>query len=201
MTIALLIQLLMLITPAISAVTLGLKYDELKRANASKEWPTVKAAVTNSIIVDTGRKVKGQNVYQPEITLSYSVDGQEFTVKQRPSAANGLHEGPKQWARQVALQYKPDTAVRLYYNPQRPKQTTMQPGRTTVDKSRWMIIGSMMMFFSFILCLLSVLGIAQSYLTVSTAVAFLLGIIVFTVMVIFGLLVYLLSQDLRPKKS
>ncbi len=200
MIIGLLIQLLMIITPAISAVTLGLKYDELKRAGASKEWPAVKAAVTNSTIVDTGKKYKGQNVYQPEISLSYSVEGESYLVKQRPSDGKGVSEGSKQWAREVALQYKPDTAVRLYYNPQRPKQATTQPGYTTVNKNRWLVIGSVMLFFSFILCVLGTTGIAQDYLTVSTAVSLLLGVVLFGIMLLLGFLLYLLSQELRPKK-
>lgn len=198
--IALLIQLLMIFTPAISAVTIGLKIDELKRAGASKEWPLVKAAVTNSTIVDTGKKQKGQNLYQSEISLSYSVDGESYTVKQRPSDANGQREGTKQWAREVALQYRPDTAVRLYVNPQQPKQATTQPGQTTVDKSRWTVIGAVMMFFSFILCVLGTTALTQRYLTVSTAVSFILGIVVFGMMLMLGFLLYLLSQEMRPKK-
>ncbi|HRQ40875.1 MAG TPA: DUF3592 domain-containing protein [Chloroflexota bacterium] len=197
--IALLIQLLMIITPAISAVTLGLKYDELKRAGASKEWPAVKAAVTNSTIVDTGKKQKGQNLYQPEISLSYSVEGKNYMVKQRPSATNGQREGTKQWAREVALQYKPDTAVRLYYNPQRPQQATVLPGQTTVNKNQWLVIGGVMLLFSFILCVLGVIAITQNYLAVSTAVSFILGIVAFGMMLMLGFLLYLLAQEFRPK--
>lgn len=198
--IALLIQLLMILTPAVSAMTLGLKYDELKRAGASRGWPSVKAAVTNNTIVDTGKKQKGQVLYQPEISLSYSVEGKNYTVKQRPSDANGLREGTKQWAREVALHYKPDTAVRLYYNPQRPQQATIQPGQTTVDKNRWLVIGSVMLLFSFILCVLGAIAISQTYTTVSTAVSFILGIVAFGIMLILGFLFYLLSQELRSKK-
>ena len=200
MIIAILIQLLMIITPAISAVTLGLKYDELKRAGASKEWPAVKAAVTNSTIVETGKKQKGQNLYQPEISLGYSVDGQNYAVKQRPSAANGQREGTKQWAREVALQYKPDTAVRRYYNPQRPQQATVVPGQSTVNKNRWLVIGSVMLLFSFILCVLGTVAITQRVSTVSTAVSFILGIVAFGMMLMLGFLLYLLSQELRPKQ-
>ncbi len=198
--IALLIQLLMILTPAVSAVTLGLKYDELKRAGASKEWPAVKAAVTNNTIVDTGKKVKGQNVYQPEISLSYSVEGKNYAVKQRPSDANGQREGTKQWAREVALQYKPDTAVRLYYNPQRPQQATVVPGQSSVNKNQWLVIGSVMLLFSFILCVLGTVAITQRVLTVSTAVSFILGIVAFGMMLMLGFLLYLLSQELRPKQ-
>lgn len=199
--IALLIQLLMILTPAVSAATLGLKYDELKRAGASKEWPMLKAAVTNNTIVETGKKVKGQNVYQAEISLSYSVGGKDYTVKQRPSDANGQREGSKQWAREVALQYRPDTAVRLYYNPQRPQQATVLPGQSTVNKNQWLVIGSVMLLFSFILCVLGTVAITQNYLTVSTAVSFILGIVAFGMMLMLGFLLYLLSQELRPKKT
>ncbi len=199
--IALLIQLLMIFTPAVSAVTLGLKYDELKRAGASKEWPAVKAAVTNNTIVDTGKKQKGQVLYQPEISLSYGVEGKSYMVKQRLTDGNGLREGSKQWAREVALQYKPDTAVRLYYNPQRPQQATIQPGQTTVDKNRWLVIGGVMLFFSFILCVLGVIAITQTYATVSTAVSFILGIVAFGIMLILGFLFYLLGQELRANKK
>lgn len=198
--IALLIQLLMIFTPAVSAVTLGLKYDELKRGGASKEWPSVKAAVTNNTIVDTGKKQKGQAVYQPEINLSYSVEGKTYTVKQRLTDGNGLREGSKQWAREVALQYKPDTAVRLYYNPQRPQQATVLPGQSSVNKNQWLVIGSVMLLFSFILCVLGTVAITQNYLTVSTAVSFILGIVAFGMMLMLGFLLYLLSQELRPKQ-
>jgi hypothetical protein len=199
--IAILIQLLMLITPAISAATIAMKYDELKRAGASKQWPTVKATVTNSTIIEMGKKYKGQNLYQPQVSLAYNVEGQDYTATQRPSDERGLREGSKQWAREVTLQYKPDTAARLYYNPNRPKQATLQPGQTAVDKSKWGVIGAVMMLFSFILCILSVLALTQRYLTVTTAVSFSLGIVTFVIMLILGILIYLLTQEMGANKT
>jgi uncharacterized integral membrane protein len=199
--IALLIQLLMLITPAICAATIALKYDELKRAGASVQWPSVKATVTNATIIDTGKKANGQNLYQPEISLAYEHEGQTVTVKQRPSDDKNRREGSKQWARELALAYKPDTAVRLYLNPQRPKQATLQPGQTAVNKSKWTVISAVMLLFSFLLCLMAVMGMANEYLTVSTAVSLILGIVAFGFMLMLGILVYLLLQEMGGKKA
>lgn len=199
--IALLIQLLMLITPAICAATVALKYDELKRAGASVQWPSVKARVTNAAVLDTGKKVKGQSVYQLEIRLTYEYEGQTYTMKQRPSDDKNRREGSKQWVRELALAYKLDTAVPLYVNPQRPKQATVQPGQTAVDKSKWTLISAVMLFFSFLLCLMAVMGMADEYLTVSTSVSLILGIMAFTFMLMLGFLVYLLYQEMRSNKG
>jgi uncharacterized integral membrane protein len=199
--IAILIQLLMLLTPAICAATIAMKYDELKRAGTSRQWPAAKAIITNTTIIETGKKQKGQNLYQPQVSLAYSVEGQDYTVTQRPSDDKGVREGSKQWAREVALQYKPDTATRLYYNPSRPKQTTLQPGQVTVDKSKWTVIGVVMMVFSFILCVLGTVALTQRYLTVTTAVSFALGILAFVIMLILGSLVYLLTQEMGANKT
>lgn len=197
----LLIQLLMLITPAICAATIAMKFNELKRAGASQQWPAVKASITNSTIIDTGKKVRGQNVYQPQVSLAYDVDGQSFTVNQRPSDEKGFNEGPKLWAREMTLKYKPDTTVRLYYNPQRPKQVTLQPGHTTVNKTLWIVISAVMMTFSLLLCVLATLGITQNYLSVSTAVSITIGFVAFVIMLILGVLVYLLTQEIGHNKN
>lgn len=199
--IALIIQLLMLITPAISAATIALKLDELKRAGVSKQWPAAQANITEVRIVPTGKKYQGQPLYRPEVALSYRVDGMAYNIIQQPVDAKGLADGPKQWAREVTLNYKPDTAVRLYYNPQRPKQATLQPGQATVDKGKWMIIGSVMLVFSFILCVLSILAITHKYMNVTTTISMMLGIVAFIIMLMLGVLISLLAQEMRAQKT
>ncbi len=197
--IAILIQLLMFFTPTISAVTLAMKYDEVKRAGTSKAWPVVRATISTSDIEPSGKKYKGINLYYPEVTLSYEVEGKNYTTKERPKNKDGLAEGSKQWARELALKYKPGTAVRLYYNPKRPKQATVRPGVTTINSNKWMVIGGVMLFFSFIIHILSVQALSRRFLELTTATNALLGVVTFIFTLIIGVLIYLLLQEMGEK--
>lgn len=197
--IAILIQLLMFFTPTISAATLAMKYDEMKRSATSKSWPVVKATISASNVETAGKKYKGVNLYYPEVTLSYEVEGKTYTTKERPKSKDGLTEGPKQWARDLALKYKPGTAVRLYYNPKKPKQATVRPGVTTVNSSKWMVIGGVMLFFSFIIHMLSVQALSSRFLELTTTTSAMFGIVTFIFTLIIGVLIYLLFQATGEK--
>lgn len=197
--IAIFIQLLMFFTPTICVVTLALKYAELKRASASNNWPIVKSTITDSTIETTGKKYKGQNLYCPLVTMTYEIEGKTYTAKERPSSKDGLTEGPKQWARELALKYKPGTAVRLYYNPKRPKQATVRPGVTTVNANKWLVIGAVMLFFSFILHMLSALALGSRFLTLSSSTSTVLGVITFVFTLLIGGLIALVMQESGEK--
>ena len=198
--IAILIQLMMFITPAICVVTIALKYDEVKRASQSISWPAVRAKIMDSQISATGKKYKGANLYSTEVTLAYAVDGETYQVKQYPADQKGLTDGPKQWARQLSLQYRPGKPVKLYYNPKRPKQATLQPGFTTVSSSKWMVIGVVMMIVSFILHMLSVYALSNRFLeNITRSSSLVLGLITFTVTIIVGVLIFLIFQEAGEK--
>lgn len=199
--IATLIQLFMFITPVISALTLAMKREEVKRAGDSVAWPAVKAKIIDVKLVPTGKKYKGQPLYRLDVTVKYRFEEQTYTARLNPADDTGLAEGPKQWGRDLALKYRPDTAVRLYVNPKRPKQATLQPGVTTVSSARWMIIGGVMLFFSFILHLLSVLALSQRFFSLSSTTGFVLAMITFTVMLMLGVLIFMLIQETTSQQK
>lgn len=199
--IATLIQLFMFITPVISALTLAMKREEVKRAGESVAWPAVKAQITGVQLVPTGKKYKEQPLYRLEVAVKYRFDEQIHTARLNPADESGLAEGPKQWARELALKYRPDTAVRLYANPQRPKQATLQPGVTTVSSARWMAIGGVMLFFSFVLHLLSVMALARRFFSLPSGTGFVLALVTFLVMLMLGALIFLLVQETTSRQK
>ena len=165
-------------------------------------WPVVKAKIIDVKMVPTGKKYKEQPLYRLQLTLKYRFDEQIYTATLIPADDTGLAEGPKKWARELALQYRPDTAVRLYVNPQRPKQATLQPGVTTDSSSRWMVTGGVMLFFSFVLHLLSVLALSQRFLSLPAGTGVYLALITFLVMLMLGTLIFLLVQETQsPQKA
>ena len=191
--IILLLMLLMFVTPTITMVTIGAKYAQLKRASASRSWPSVTGHISSSQIVPAGQG-RGQKLYRAEVEFSYTVDGETYSLRQQPTDRQGRQRGPKAWARQVSLAFKPDTAVPIYHAPGNPKRATLQPGHSSISAPRWYVIGGVMLLLSLGMHALSVSRLADTYLSLGGGSVLILTIITSLVTLMLGASFALLFQ-------
>lgn len=187
-TITLLILLLMFVTPVISVMTVMLRFSEIKQA---ANWPQITGEVTDVLLRQSGSE------YQPLLEIAYTVDGQSYSSRQVPVSKTGQAKGSKKWAREFSLQFKPGTAVSLYYDPKRPRRATLHPQQIGVSDTRLQLTSSIMILLSIGIHLLGARGLIGNYLNLagsSVAIAMLISTVV-TLML--GVALGLLVQEMR----
>ena len=190
--ITLLIFLLMLITPIISVLTVMLRFSDMKRA---ANWPQVRGEVTDVRLLQSGSQ------YQPELDVAYTVENQAFSSRQRPVSQAGQAKGSKAWARELSLQFKPGTAVPLYYNPTQPKRATMSPKQMNASSSQTQLTSIIMIVIAVGLHLLGARGLIANFLNLSGSSVLVTMIITTIVSLLLDGALGLLVQDLRQPKT
>jgi hypothetical protein len=99
----------------------------------SKDWPTVDGVITQSEIEHQtstsgeGSDKKTTVKSYPKIAYQYRIDGQpyESTTVSFSSSSNN--------AKQIVAQYPKGKTVRVYYNPDKPRQAVLVPGNSGVN--------------------------------------------------------------------
>lgn len=188
--ITLLIFILMFITPIISVMTVMLRFAEIKQA---ANWPQVTGEVTDVRLLQSGSQ------YQPLLEVSYAVAGETYSSRQHPVNKSGQAKGSKAWAREFSLQFKPGTAVTLYYDPRRPKRATLSPQQRTND-SRLQVTSGIMILLSVGLHLLGARGLIANYLNLSGSTISIAMLISTVITLLLGGALGLLVQDMRQPK-
>ena len=189
--ITLLIFLLMLITPIISVLTVMLRFSDMKRA---ANWPQVRGEVTDVRLLQSGSQ------YQPELDVAYTVENQAFSSRQRPVSQAGQAKGSKAWARELSLQFKPGTAVAIYYDPQRPKRATLNPKQLNPNDSRLQLTSGIMILLSVGLHLLGARGLIANYLNLTGGSVAITMVVSTIVTLLLGAALGLLLQESRQPK-
>lgn len=189
--ITLLVLILMFVTPIITVTTVMLRFAEIKQA---ANWPQITGEVTDVRLLQSG----GQ--YQPLLEVSYTVGGQAYNSRQHPVSKSGQTKGSKAWAREFSLQFKPGTAVSLYYDPNRPKRATLSPQQMRANDARLQVTSGIMILLSVGLHLLGARGIIASYLHLSGSNVLIAMLISTSVTLLLGGALGLLVQDMRRAK-
>ncbi|MCB8925985.1 MAG: DUF3592 domain-containing protein [Ardenticatenaceae bacterium] len=187
-----LVLILMFITPIISVMTIMLRLGEARQA---VNWPQVKGQVTDVRLLQSG------NQYQPELDVTYTVANETYSSRQRPVSPNGQAKGSKAWAREFSLQFKPGTAVPLYYNPTQPKRATMSPKQMNASSSQTQLTSIIMIVIAVGLHLLGARGLIANFLNLSGSSVLVTMIITTIVSLLLGGALGLLVQDLRQPKT
>jgi hypothetical protein len=189
--IALLLLLLLFISPIITVMASMLKFDEVKRA---AYWPQVMGEVTDVRLLQTSKQ------FQPLLEVTYTVDGQSFSSRQHPVNKGGQAKGSKTWAREFSLQFKPGTAVAIFYDPNRPKRATLIPKQLNPNDSRKQLTSGIMILLSVGLHLLSAHAIIANYLDLSGGSVIVTMFISTAVTLLLGMALALLIQESRQPK-
>ena len=187
-----LVLILMFITPVISVMTIMLRLGEARQA---VNWPQVKGQVTDVRLLQSGSQ------YQPELDVTYTVANETYSSRQRPVSPNGQAKGSKAWAREFSLQFKPGTAVPLYYNPTQPKRATMSPKQMNASSSQTQLTSIIMIVIAVGLHLLGARGLIANFLNLSGSSVLVTMIITTIVTLLLGGALGLLVQDLRQPKT
>ncbi|MCC6603038.1 MAG: DUF3592 domain-containing protein [Anaerolineae bacterium] len=188
---SLLVLLLMFITPVISVLTVVLKFAETRRAVS---WPQVRGQVTEVRLLQNGQQ------YQPEVDIAYAVGETRYTSRQRPVGPNGQSKGSKAWARELSLQFKPGTAVPLYYDPARPKNATLTPRHMEALSPRWQVTSGLMILLSVVMHIIGSRALLTNYLNLSGSSILVSVAITTVVTLLLGAALALLVQETRQPK-
>lgn len=188
----LLILLLMFITPIISVMTVMLRFAEIKQA---ANWPQTTGEVTDVRLQQSGSE------YQPLLEIAYTVAGQAYSSRQHPVSKTGQAKGSKTWAREFSLQFKPGTAVTLYYDPRRPKRATLHPQQIGVNDTRLQLTSGIMILLSIGIHLLGARGLIGNYLNLTGSSVFIAILISALVTVLLGAALGLLVQEMRQART
>jgi len=124
-------------------IGMGLSYwgwNILQDARASASWPTidgkvVKSEVTHSIDSDGG------DSYSPEITYVYIVNNEQLANKTIKFGENSYSSRKK--AEGIAASYPVGKNVTVYYDPQQPDKSVLEPG---VSGGSYIVLGIGVLF-------------------------------------------------------
>lgn len=111
-------------------------YRGIVEAQQSLQWPTVPGRIVRSGVDvsvhrershDIGRRDRETRSYSAEIEYEFEVDGQ--TVKGSRIAVISDQFGSKAWAKTTVQKFPVGTEVKVSYNPAKPEQCVLEPGR------------------------------------------------------------------------
>jgi hypothetical protein len=95
---------------------------EIRFAHLGQQWPKVPATVISSRVEDLGIK----SGYAPDVLYRYNVEGNEYLSRR---IFVGSRAGSKNWAQGLVTAYPVDKIVEAHYNPERPSDSILEPGR------------------------------------------------------------------------
>ena len=119
-------------------VGLGLTYwgwNILQDARASASWPTAEGVVTRSEVTRSTDSDGGDS-YSPEITYTYTVNNEQLANKTIKFGENSYSSRKK--AEGIANSYPVGKNVTVYYDPQQPEKSVLEPG---VSAGSYIVIG------------------------------------------------------------
>jgi hypothetical protein len=99
----------------------------LQDARASASWPTADGIVSSSE-VDHSTDAEGGDSYSPEVDYQYTIDGQNHindTIKFGENSYNSRRR-----AEEITATYPVGRQVTVYYDPEQPDKSVLEPGVT-----------------------------------------------------------------------
>lgn len=130
------------------AVVFG--YGHTRDAKASESWPSVQGVVVESFEdVQTSTHSSGSGrsstmtSYVPIVKYTYAVDDENYTNDLITFASKNTAN--RDYANQVLSKYPKEAEVNIYYNPQKPESSVLEPGAHS-SSVIWLILGIVMLF-------------------------------------------------------
>lgn len=130
----------------ILAVVFG--YGHTRDAKASESWPLVQGIVAESyedVQTSTHSSGSGRSTtmtsYVPTVRYNYQVDGQAYSNDLITYASKNTAN--RDYAQQVLKKYPKNANVDVYYNPQKPESSVLEPGAHS-SSALWLILGLVM---------------------------------------------------------
>jgi len=99
----------------------------LQDARASASWPSVEGRVISSEVTRS-TDADGAVSYSPEVTYSYTVENASYTNGRIKFGENAY--GNRNKAEEIAANYPVGRTVTVYYEPEQPALSVLEPGVT-----------------------------------------------------------------------
>lgn len=96
-------------------------------ARASASWPIAEGKVVSSQ-VEHSTDSEGGDSYQPKVNYTYSVAGVPYSGRQIKFGENSYSS--RRQAEEIANRYPVGDSVAVYYEPENPEKTALEPGVT-----------------------------------------------------------------------
>jgi hypothetical protein len=112
----------------------------LQDARASSSWPTAEGLVTNSEVSHSS-DAEGGDTYSPEVTYTYTVRDSLYennTIKFGENAYDS-----RRTADRIAASYPSGKTVTVYYDPENPDRSVLEPG---VSAGSYIVLGIGVLF-------------------------------------------------------
>jgi len=107
----------------------------LQNARASASWPTADGIVTRSQ-VSHSTDAEGGDSYQPQVTYKYSANNSTYENNTIKFGENSYSSRRK--ADEIAANYPIGKSVAVYYDPEKPDRSVLEPG---VSAGSYIVIG------------------------------------------------------------
>lgn len=122
----------------------------LQNARASASWPTADGKVTKSEVTRS-TDAEGSDSYSPEVTYTYSVNNTGFSNDTIKFGENSY--GSRNKANGIAAGYPIGKSVTVYYDPEKPERSVLEPG---VSAGSYIVIGIGVFFILLTLIIASI---------------------------------------------
>lgn len=128
----------------------------LQNARASAEWPTADGKVTKSE-VSYSTDADGGDSYSPEVTYTYTVNNTSYSNNTIKFGENAYSSRNK--AEGIASSYPVGKNVTVYYDPEKPERSVLEPG---VSAGSYIVIGIGVFFILITLILIPISFFARN---------------------------------------
>jgi hypothetical protein len=125
---------------------------DLMLGQKSRSWPTTAGTILHSgmeIHRETDKDGSTSTTYGVTLQYAYSVSGQEFQGTRRTFA--NVRTGSRRRTESILLRYPQGGSVAVYYNPEDPSSSVLEPGVTWVNY--------LLLAFAIILLLVGIAGV------------------------------------------
>ncbi|MCB1917825.1 MAG: DUF3592 domain-containing protein [Rhodocyclaceae bacterium] len=104
--------------------------DQVHKASASVEWPSVPGTVRTSGVVEdsssSGSRRSSSVTYHANVVYDYVVEGKAYQGERISYGSYGT--GDEERATRIAAGYPEGAAVRVYFQPDDPGESVLEPG-------------------------------------------------------------------------
>ncbi len=116
---------------------LGMQFTIMQTASETESWPSVQGTVLESR-VEESRDNDGERMYSAYVRYRYEVNGEPYTSDQINIFQGST--GSRRPAQNTVNEYRVESPVEVFYNPDAPADALLQVGATTLLK--WLYRGA-----------------------------------------------------------
>ncbi|MBI9050111.1 MAG: DUF3592 domain-containing protein [Anaerolineaceae bacterium] len=102
---------------------------QFRSSKASRDWPTIEGQVTQAMVdmsIDRDEDGSSSRKYAPLVIYTYAILGREYTSDQVAFGSKWRYTSRAK--AESKLRYQSGEQVIVYYNPENPTQTVLEPG-------------------------------------------------------------------------